>query len=422
MQPITRWATRVDDARRIPEVLDRAFGYAFGGAPGPVYVDLPANVLYHQVERDEVRWVVPTSRRERSLGDPALIEQALAIIRSAERPIAMCGSGALWSGAGEALREFERLAGIPVFPTPQARGLTREDDPLSFPEARSTALREADLVVVVGTRMNYVIGFGLPPRFNKDVKVIQIDIDRNELGKSRPIDVGIVGDAQAVLQQLNASLTKIAKPPAAWTQKLRAITDKKRAEGEGALETDAVPIHPLRLCKEIRDFIDRDAILVVDGHEILNFARQSIPTFVAGHRVNSGTFGCMGVGMPFGLGAKVAKPESQVVVLHGDGAFGLNGMEIDTAVRHKLNIIAVVCNNGGWAAKGSGFTAGRDLGFTRYDKMAEALGAHGEFVERPEDIRPALERAAASGRPAVVNVVTDPMARSVTAKFGQYQV
>jgi acetolactate synthase-1/2/3 large subunit len=194
----------------------------------------------------------------------------------------------------------------------------------------------------------------------------------------------------------------------------------KRVESEAAMSTDQQPIHPLRLCKEVRDFLDRDAILVVDGQEILNYGRQSIPTFVPRHRLNSGVFGTMGVGLPFGLGAKVAKPEKQVLVLHGDGSFGLNGMELDTAARHKIPVVTVVSLNGGWTADPKHEKAGRDLGYTAFHKMAEALGCHGEFVEEPEAIRPALERAFATGTPALVNVLTDWRARATTAPFSVY--
>jgi acetolactate synthase-1/2/3 large subunit len=187
---------------------------------------------------------------------------------------------------------------------------------------------------------------------------------------------------------------------------------------------DEVPIHPLRLCKEVRDFLKRDAILVVDGQEILNFGRQSIPTFVPGHRLNSGTFGTMGVGLPYGVGAKVARPDTQVVVLHGDGSFGINAMEIDTAVRHRIPVVVVISNNGGWTADAPWQLPlpkpGRHLGRTRYDRMAMELGAHGELVEKPHEIRPALERAYASGKPAVVNVMTSDKARAQTVRFSAY--
>jgi acetolactate synthase-1/2/3 large subunit len=184
--------------------------------------------------------------------------------------------------------------------------------------------------------------------------------------------------------------------------------------------TEKLPIHPLRLCKEVRDFIDRDAILVVDGQEILNYGRQSIPTFFPRHRINSGTFGTMGVGLPFGIGAKAAKPAQQVVVLHGDGSFGLNALELDTAARHNIPVIVIISLNGGWTADPKREKPGRELGYTRFDLMAKDLGCHGEYVENPDDIRPALERAKIAiknGKPALVNVVTDFAARATTVRF-----
>jgi acetolactate synthase-1/2/3 large subunit len=186
---------------------------------------------------------------------------------------------------------------------------------------------------------------------------------------------------------------------------------------------DETPIHPLRLCDEIKNFMRRDAILVVDGQEILNFGRQSMPTFTAGHRLNSGPFGTMGVGLPFGIGAKIAKPDKQVIVVHGDGSFGLNALELDTAVRHNIPILVVVSLNGGWTADPQGNKPGRYLGYTRFDKMAEALGCYGEYVEQPDEIRPALNRAQREvdrGSVALVNVKTDDCARANTVAFAQY--
>jgi thiamine pyrophosphate-dependent acetolactate synthase large subunit-like protein len=280
------------------------------------------------------------------------------------------------------------------------------------------------VVLVVGTRLNFIVGFGLPPRWAEDVKIIQVDIHREELGRNRTIDVGIVGDARRVLEQLTAAArTAFPKPiDLPWIDTLRQSSRQNEEKAEALLNTDAMPIHPLRLCKEVRDFMDRDAILVVDGHEILNYARQSIPTHTPGHRINAGANGCMGVAIPYGLGAKMAKPDKQVIVLSGDGSFGMNGMEMDTAVRHKIPILVVVSNNGGWAAMGG--MAGRDLGFTRYDKLSEVLGCHGEYVEKPDEIRSALERANAAvqaGKAAVVNVITDPRARSQTTRFSTYR-
>jgi acetolactate synthase-1/2/3 large subunit len=280
------------------------------------------------------------------------------------------------------------------------------------------------VVLIVGTRLNFIVGFGLPPRWAPDVKMIQVDICREELGRNRTIDVGLVGDARRVLEQLTEAARRAFSSPLdlPWIADLRRASHRNEEKTAALLNTDAVPIHPLRLCKEVRDFMDRDAILVVDGHEILNYARQSIPTHVPGHRINAGANGCMGVAVPYGLGAKIAKPDKQVIALSGDGSFGMNGMEMDTAVRHHIPILVIVSNNGGWA--GIGEMAGRGLGFTRYDKIAEALGCHGEHVEKPDEIRPSLERAQAAvraGKPAVVNVVTDPRACSQTVRFTTYQ-
>jgi thiamine pyrophosphate-dependent acetolactate synthase large subunit-like protein len=421
-KPITKWSERVMDVRRIPEIINKAFRVATGGQPGPVYIDLPADVLYNVADEDKVAFPKKPHVVPRLAADPAQVKKAIAMLKQAQRPIVLTGTGVFWSGAMAELKEFVELSGIPFYTTPQGRGVIPEDHRLSFLGARNQAWKQADLALVVGTRLNFIIGYGMPPRWAPDLKIVQVDIHDEEIGRNRPVDIGIVGDAKTVLRQLidegRDALGGRAELP--WVETLRALDKRAQEKAAALLNSDAIPIHPLRLCKEVRDFMDRDAIIVVDGHEILNFARQSIPTFVPGHRVNAGPNGCMGVAVPFGLGAKVAKPNTQVIVLSGDGSFGFNGMELDTMMRHKIPVLIVVSNNGGWASVG-GMSAGRDLEFSRYDKMAEVFGAHGEFVEKPQDIRPALERANASGKPAVVNVITDPKARSATTAFANYR-
>ena len=421
-KPITKWSERVIDARRIPEIINKAFRVATSGQPGPVYVDLPGDVLYREVDENQVSFPKMPHSVPRVSGDPDLVKKAIALLKDAKRPVIITGTGIIWSRAMAELKEFVELSGIPFYTTPQGRGVIEEDHKLSFLGARNQAWKEADVVLFVGTRLNFIVGFGLPPRFAEDVKVIQVDISDEEIGRNRPVDVGIIGDAKMVLQQLTKEGRDVfhGRKELAWVDTLRGYDKRANEKSQALLNTDQTPIHPLRLCKEVRDFMDRDAIIVVDGHEILNFARQSIPTNVPGHRVNAGPNGCMGVAVPFGLGAKVAKPNTQVIVLSGDGSFGMNGMEIDTMIRHNIPAIIVISNNGGWAGQGV-MNAGRDLGFSRYDKMAEVFGAYGEYVERPQDIRPALERAVKSGKPAVVNVVTDPKARSSTVSFAAYR-
>jgi acetolactate synthase-1/2/3 large subunit len=331
-----------------------------------------------------------------------------------------------WSDGGAALRTFVEATGIPFWTKPISRGLIPEDHALSFLNARSKAFTEADVILAVGTRFDWMIQFGRPPRFAAGMKVIHVDINPAELGHNREVDVPLAGDARAVLEQLTAEAAGKIRPSmyASWVGKLRTLDAEKGADQDKAMSSDELPMHPLRLCKEVRDFLRRDAILVVDGQEILNFGRQAIPTYTAGHRLNSGAFGTMGVGLPYGVGAKVAKPGAQVLVLHGDGSFGINAMDIDTAVRHQIPVVCVISNNGGWTADAPWTRPlpkpGRNLGYTRYDRLAMDLGAHGEHVEKPHDVRPALERAFASGKPAVVNVITDHKARATTVRFSAY--
>ena len=424
MKPVTKWADRVYEARRIPEMIDIAFRRSIAGKPGPVYLDLPSDVLYEEIDESTVQWpdLTKTLVRSKPQGDPAQIEQAVKLLEKSSRPVVLSGSGVLWSDGAEPLRKWVETTGMPIYTTPQGRGVLPEDHPHAFLNARSTAMKEADLYLVVGTRLNYVFAQLQPPRMSGTAKVIRIDIDPGEIGSSPRVDVGIVGDAGTVMRQLLAAGggRVDAGRFADWRGRLAAIEAEKRPEAEKAMSTDKTPIHPLRLCKEVRDFIDRDAILVVDGQEILNYGRQSIPTFNPRHRINSGTFGTMGVGMPFGVGAKVAQPDKQVVVLHGDGSFGLNCMELDTAARHNIPVIVVISLNGGWTADPKREKPGRELGYTRFDLFAQSLGCHGEHVEKPDDIRPALERAKQAirnGKPALVNVVTDFAARAVTVRF-----
>jgi acetolactate synthase-1/2/3 large subunit len=421
-RPATKWAERIYDARRIPEIVDTAFRQATTGRPGPVYLDLPGDVLGESIDESRLTYPGPWKPGPRTLGDPAAVKEAIAILARAERPLVLGGSGVWWSDASAAFQTFIEATGIPFYTTPLSRGTVPEDHALSFLNARAKAFGEADVILNVATRFNYIVQFGRPPRFAERLKVIQVDVNPAELGHNRPVDVPIAGDARAVLEQLTAEAKgRIdAKRYGPWVSRLRSIDDDKQLEMNKAMSNDQVPIHPLRLCKEVKEFLRRDAILVVDGQEILNFGRQSIPTYVPGHRLNSGPFGCMGVGLPFAIGAKVARPDAQVVVLHGDGSYGINANEIDTAVRHGIPVLAVISNNGGWTADPQQNKPGRNLGYTRYDKVAQDVGAHGEYVEKPDDIRPALERAWASGKPAVVNVITDYRARATTVRFSAY--
>lgn len=427
MRGCTKWADRVYNLKRIPEQVNAAFQKAMTGKPGPVYLDFPGDILYAKIPEDQVDWSL--SGRPllgaRPMGEQRKIDELADALAKAKQPIILSGSGVIWSQAWDEMRALVERAGIPFYTTPQGRGVLPDDHPLSFLTMRSTAFRDADLILIIGTRMNYIIGHAAPPRFGTQATIARIDIDADEIASSpRKVDIGIVGDCRTVLQQVLERLGGVdAARYAPWRKTLADGEAAKRGKGDGNPALNGDPIHPLRLCEEIKDFMHRDAILVVDGQEILNYGRQSMPTFAPGHRLNSGPFGMMGVGLPFGVGAKLARPDKQVIVVHGDGSFGLNAMELDTAVRHKVPILVVISLNGGWTADPKHEKPGRDLGYTRYEKMAEALGCYGEYVERPQDIRPALDRAQKQvdeGKVAVVNVVTDYKARAGTVTFAQY--
>jgi len=424
MRPLVKWADRVVEARRIPELIDKAFTIAMSGKPGPVYLDFPGDLLYRALDPSTVVWPSRLGARDlaRPSGDPQAVDDIVRLLGSAQRPVLITGSGVMWSQAAQAMQRFVDATGIPFYTTPQGRGMVPEDHPYCFLNARNHAFREADFVIVLGTRINYVLGNLKTPRFGTDAKFVRIDIDPTEVAATPRLDVGMVADARAVLEQLTQACSGRVGPRlfAAWRRTLAEVHARRSAAQEELLNSGRIPIHPLRLCKEIREFVDRDAVLVVDGQEILNFGRQSIPSYLPGHRINSGTFGTMGVGLPYALGAKVACPDKQVVCLHGDGSLGFNFMELDTAVRHRIPVITVVSLNGGWTSDPKKIKPGRDLGLTRYHDMAAALGCHAAYVQHPEQIRPALEaakQATRDGVPSLVNVVTDPDAQATTAKF-----
>tara|TARA_B100000809_G_scaffold15364_2_gene13833 strand:+ start:11590 stop:13221 length:1632 start_codon:yes stop_codon:yes gene_type:complete len=419
-EPVSKAVMRPTDPARYPEQVSAAFRTATSGRPGPVYIDCNEDVLYGKVDEADAAAPPRAVGRARPSGDPDLVRQAVKLLSEASSPMIFAGGGVWWSQAYDELRQFVERTGIPFYTSPMSRGLLPDDHEMSFPAARSGAFRQADVVLVVGTRFNWMMTFG--NRIAPTSKIIQIDIYGAELGHNRSIEIGIEGDAKAVLKQMIDEVGRSgfeSKAESKWIETLRQA-DLDRRERVAPLEnSEQRPIHPLRLCKELRDVMDRDAIIAVDGNEILHYGRQSVPTYFPGHRLNSGPSGCMGVGLPYAIGAKIAKPEKQVVALHGDGSLGMNIQDFDTAVRHNLPIVIVVSNNEGWTARVEGIRKpGRELGFTRFDKVAEALGGYGELVEDPNDIRPALERAFDAGVPAIVNVRTDPTARALSRFVG----
>jgi thiamine pyrophosphate-dependent acetolactate synthase large subunit-like protein len=428
MRGCCKHVDRLINLKRIPQQINFALQKAILGKPGPVYIDCPGDLLYQKIDEKLVDWSFAGRPilDSRPLGDPRQIDALIGALAEAKNPVIVSGSGVIWSRAWDEMRAFVDAAGIPFYTTPQARGVVPDDHPYSYLSMRSGAFRDADLIIVLGTRMNYIIGHASPPRFGPSAKIARIDIDPAEIGTAaRYVDIPIVGDCKAVLGQLLVGIKGRINPDkyAGWRKQLaEGEVAKRSAAGANKLADDG-DIHPVRMLEAVRDFAKRDAILCVDGQETLNYGRQTMPTFSPGHRLNSGPFGTMGVGLPFGVGAKVACPDKQVIVVHGDGSMGMNAMELDTAIRHKIPILVVISLNGGWTGDPKREKPGRDLGYTRYDKICEALGGYGEYITKVEDIRPALERAQKKvdeGMVALVNVRTDYRARFAGVAFSDY--
>lgn len=410
MRPITKWAYQVQTTERIPESVLRAFQVARTGSPGPVYLDMPADVLNTPTERQvTTAYTAGDDWQPRSMGDPRMISQAVELLARSHRPIVIAGSGVLWSRAWDELRRFMEASGIPVYTTPMARGVVPEDHPLCLPAARSTAFREADCLLVVGTRVNYILNWLGPPIMSKDARVIALNLEAEDLSHHRVADVAILADAKLGLQQLREGFERLTRPSySEWTGRLSQVQAASRAKASPTATSSEVPIHPLRLCADLDRLLPHDAILVADGHEILGFSRRGTTARLPAHSLSPGFYGTMGVGMPFGVGAKVADPSTDVVVLTGDGAFGYHAMELDTAVRHHLGMVVVVSNNGGWTGARDG-RPGRDLGLTGFEALGDVVGCWGRKVCAPDDIAPAFTEALAYARreqkPALLNVI-----------------
>jgi len=415
LRPLTKWARCLYDTKRIPEYMAMAFRHALSGRYGPVFLEMPADVLFRRVEESDVTF--PSSYRPcgRVQADAGVIAAAAQLLASAQQPLVMAGSLVYWSAAHDALRQLIERLQAPVYLNAMARGSIPQDHPLFFSRTRRGALARADVILIIGTPLDFRLAYG--KRFNPQARTIQVDIDPTELGRNRDIDVCVEGDAGAVLEQLLAELGDGRSDHSAWLKALREEEEKTQATRQEFLDSDAVPIHPLRLCKEMAGFVDENTIVIGDGGDIVSLASQVLPINYPGQWYDPGPMGTLGVGTGFAMAVKTALPDKKVLMVNGDGTFGLNGFEFDTFVRFDLPVVSVVGNDRQWGqiAVGQRLMYGRDRTIAsvlkdsaRYDKVVEALGGHGEFVGRPQEIRPAIERAFASGKPACVNVITDP--------------
>jgi acetolactate synthase-1/2/3 large subunit len=343
-----------------------------------------------------------------------VVKQAAAIIRRAERPLVMAGSAVYWQDAHEQLRHFVEVAQAPVYLNAMGRGAIAQEHPLFFSRTRRNALGQADAIVVIGTPLDFRLGYG--KRFNPEAKTIQVDSDPQELARNRDIDVPVEGDARSTLDMLIGELEDGKIEHKEWLHGLRESENKARAQMEEWMTSDRVPIHPLRLCRDMAEFVDENTVVVGDGGDIVNLAARVLPINQPGQWYDPGPMGTLGVGTGFCMAINSVYPDKRILMVNGDGAFGLNGFEFDTFARFNMPVVSVVGNDRQWgqitvgqrAMYGKERVVASMLGDNaRYDKVVEGLGGHGEYVTEPDQIRPAIERAFASGKPACVNVIMD---------------
>ena len=426
--PVTKWARTVFDPARIPEYVSNAYKRALSGRPGPVYLGMSYEVLYPNIDEKEVSLyniLTPSSKSEPGDG---VIEEFISLLKRAKKPVAIAGSGSWYSGADKEILEFIEGANIPLYTLNFGRGIVSDDHPQCFGPASASApnafrktTSEADLIILLGIRLSLYIAFGRT--FNPKAKVVQVDIDSAEIGRNRPADLGLVGDLRGTLRKVSRYIKEnsIKLNFGTWLKKANSWREKEQIKVEKLRSSNKKPMHPVTVAKAVEDVLGGEGMLVIDGGDTQTWTDGHYRVKNPGHYVKGGPLGCMGVGVPFAIGTKVARPDKQVALITGDGAVGMNFMEFETAIRHKIPFVAIVCNDQAWGMTKHQLEItygkkrpklGVDLNFTAFHELVKVLGGYGELVSDPKELGGAIERAFSSGVPALINVVTDPDAVS----------
>jgi acetolactate synthase-1/2/3 large subunit len=443
IEPMVKKALVCHKPERIPEFLDLAYRTAISGRPGPVYLEYPVDVLNAFTDTDLVK--VPETAVPSRPVDFDNAHNVVEMIRKARQPVVIAGSGAWYSDAAKDLVEFVEKTGMPAFTSTMGRGTIPDTHPLCFesslairPGAAMFANMSADLILFLGTRIGLYYIFG--DLFRKDAKLVQVDIEPEEIGRNRSIDLPVFSDIGGFLRACNRLIDEegigesLQQGFQGWVAALKKAREEGRSQARPNWDSNNVPIHPLRLVREVNDFLDReDDIVVADGGDTSIWTGMTRTARRPGHYLDSGLFGCLGVGLPYGNAAKLLHPDKRVCVMIGDGSVGFNFMEFENAIRKGLPIVVVISNDLGWGMirhsqelrLGHAIEAGTWIGKVNYHKLVEALGGKGLYVERPEEIRPALEEAFASGKTTCINVMTDPTTVSpgsvALANLGSYK-
>ena len=410
VRSLTKTAATITTAAEAYRAASEAIRSALSARSGPTFLDVPLDVFLQADDAPEATESLVPDRG--APPDPDEVAKVASLLAASRRPALVAGTGVWWAHAEEELRALAEAAALPVVMNGMARGMLPPGHRLFASRARRVALGEADLVLVAGAPLDFRLNFGQPPAIAEEAQVVYVDVDDRH--KHRPAAAALYGDLKAALAELAAKVREMPRRED-WLDRVAAAGAAAAAEDARLGAAESTPVHPARLVSEVERHCDPDAVLVGDGGDFVSFAGRMLHRARPGLWIDPGPYGCLGSGPGYALAAKLAHPDRQVVLLSGDGAFGFSAMEFDTLVRHGIPVVCVVGNNGIWALEkhpmertlGTSLLA--ELGTkTRYDLVVEALGGHGELVERPEEIAAALERAFRSGLPACVNVVCDP--------------
>ena len=412
--PFCKFAHAVEHPNRIPFYVEMAVRNSIYGRPGAAYLDMPDDIILGEAEEDTVRFPGRCADPPRSAAPQENIEQALNVLKSAQRPLVIIGKGMAWSRAEQEVRAFIERTGVPFLASPMGKGVMDDSHPLSVGAARSHALQEADVIVLMGARLNWIMHFGLPPRFSKNVRVVQIDIAPEAISQNVPAEVALVGDGKAIVGQMNRALESFEwfyPENAPWHKALAEKAAANAKQIQPMIDDESAPTNYYRAFRDISPWIPENAIIIGEGANTMDIGRTQMPNRSPRTRLDAGSYGTMGVGMGFVLAAAAVHPDRPIISVSGDSAIGFSGMEMETVCRHKMRVKIVVLNNGGI---GSGVAALPDdlqkgapglltVG-ARYDRMMEAFGGKGFFVTDPRDLKAALDAAMKFDGPALVNV------------------
>ncbi len=410
MRPITKWSVQVPETRRIAEYLDSAFRIAQSNLPGPVFLEMPLDLLMNMHEENDLPATRAFAEPPRPGGDPRAIRQAAELLKSAERPVFVVGSQIRWSPDREAVRRAADAFQVPFYLNGMARGALPYAHAGLMSRSRKFALTQADVVFMFGTPFDFRVEYGRAPLWPDTVKIVQIDLDGAELGRNRRVDVPIHGDSGLVLEQLIAAAG--TKEAGAWLASVRAEETKRRGKMLAEIDSNESPPNPLRVCAEVGKRLGPNDIVIGDGGDFVATAAYVLKLEWPQLWMDPGPLGTLGVGPGYAMAAKLCRPDGKVVIMYGDGSFGLHPLEFEAMARQNIPVIAVIGNDAGWTQirRGQVDMYGEEraiatgLDYTRYEKVVEACGGVGYWVDRVEDLGAALDAAFASNKPACVNV------------------